>query len=260
MAGARIDVGDAHAACHRGHEGLGLLDHQRFDDVAAVEHEVLGVRQVGDEPLVAEPVDRAGRVVDVAAAAGVVVEVVGRAERVHEGPGQIVEGAAAIGQRDAAPAECLDRLLQLVRDVVEGLVPGRPPPLAAAARTHADQRRTAVAGHRRIRAPGRRSPSRTGWCRWPGRARCPAARSPGRPRRSPRSGTGPRTCRTCCRRCAGRALRRPIRSARASNSSQPPSCPAPIVPPAPPRARRCRPASGASPRASGGQAGRRPRT
>ena len=139
--GARIDVGDTHPGRHRGHEGLGLLDHQRLDDVAAVEHEVLHVRQVGDEPLVAEAVDRARGVVDVAAAAGVVVEVVRRAERLHERPGQVVEGAAAIGKRDPAPAEDLDRLLQLVGDVIERLVPGDPPPLAAATRAAADQRR-----------------------------------------------------------------------------------------------------------------------
>ena len=93
------------------------------------------------QPLVAEAVDRARGVVDVAAAAGVVVEVVRRAERLHEGPGQVVEEAAAIGQRDAAPAEGLDRLLQLVGDVIEGFIPGCPPPLAAATRPHADQRR-----------------------------------------------------------------------------------------------------------------------
>ena len=102
---------------------------------------MLHARQVGDEPLVAEAVDRARRVVDVAAAAGVVVEVVRRAERLHERPRQVVEGAAAIGKRDPAPAEVLDRLLQLVGDVVEGLVPGGPPPLAAAARAAADERR-----------------------------------------------------------------------------------------------------------------------
>ena len=140
-AGARIDVGDAHPPGHRGHESLGLLDHQRLDDVAAVEHEVFRVPQVGDQPLVAEAVDRTRGVVDVAAAAGIVVEVVRRAERLHEGFRQVVEGAASIGQHDAAPAVGRDRLFQLVGDVVEGFVPGRPPPLAAATRPHADQRR-----------------------------------------------------------------------------------------------------------------------
>ena len=140
-AGARIDVGAAHPVRHRGHEGLGLLDHERFDDVAAVEHEVFRVLQVEDEPGVAEAEDRARGVVDVAAAGGVVVEVVRRAERLHEGPGQVGEEAAAIGKRDAAPAEGLDCLVQLVGDVIEGLVPGRAPPPAAAARAHADQRR-----------------------------------------------------------------------------------------------------------------------
>ena len=88
-----------------------------------------------------EAEDRARGVVDVAAAGGVVVEVVRRAERLHEGPGQVGEEAAAIGKRDAAPAEGLDRLVQLVGDVIEGLVPGRAPPLAAATRALADQRR-----------------------------------------------------------------------------------------------------------------------
>ena len=140
-AGARIDVGDAHPPGHGGHEGLGLLDHQRLDDVATVEHEVFRVPQVGDQRLVAEAVDRTRGVVDVAAAAGVVVEVVRRAERLHEGPGQVVEGAAAVGQHDAAPAERLDRLVESVGDIVESLVPGRAPPLAAATRALADQRR-----------------------------------------------------------------------------------------------------------------------
>ena len=140
-AGAGIDVGDAHPPGHRGHEGLGLLDHQRLDDVAAVEHEVFRVPQVGDQRLVAEAVDRTRGVVDVAAAAGVVVEVVRRAERPHEGPGQVVEGAAAIREHDAAPAEGRDRVVELVGDIVEGLVPGRAPPLASATRALADQGR-----------------------------------------------------------------------------------------------------------------------
>ena len=105
--------------------------------------------QVGHEPLVAEAVDRARGVVDVAAAAGIVVEVVRRAERLHEGPGQVIEGAAAIGKRDAAPAEGLDRLVEFVGDVVEGLVPGRPPPLAAA--TRAAMRISGVCGRCRRR-------------------------------------------------------------------------------------------------------------
>ena len=217
--GARVDVGDAHPGRHRGHERLGLLDHQRLDDVAAVEHEVLHVRQVGDEPLVAEAVDRARRVVDVAAAAGVVVEVVRRAERLHERPGQVVEGAAAIGQRDPAPAEDLDRLLQLVGDVVEGLVPGGPPPLAAAARAAADQRRLRPLVVELERQAGRR-PSRTGWRRAPCRSGCPAARSPDRPRPSPRSGTAPRTCRTCRRPCVGPGLPHRSRSVPRRSSSQ----------------------------------------
>ena len=140
-AGARIDVGATHPVGHRGHESLGLLHHQRFDHVAAVEHQVLGAHQVGNERGGAEAVDRVPGVVEVAAAGGVVVEVVGRAERLHERARQVVEWSAAIGQRDATRAEGLDRLAQLVGDVIEGLVPGRAPPLAAAARAHADQRR-----------------------------------------------------------------------------------------------------------------------
>ena len=93
------------------------------------------------DALVAEAQQRHGGVVDVGAAGGVVVEVVGRAQRVDEGARQVVEGAAAVGQRDAAPAEFVDGLLQLVDDVVEGLVPRRPSPLAAAARPAADQGR-----------------------------------------------------------------------------------------------------------------------
>ena len=139
--GARVDVGAPHPARHRGREGLGLRDHERLDDVAAVEHEVLRALQVGDELQVAETEERARGVVGVGAAAGVVREVVRRAERPHEGLRQVGEGAAAIGKRDAAPAEGLDRLLQLVGDVVEGLVPGGPPPAALAAGAHADQRR-----------------------------------------------------------------------------------------------------------------------
>ena len=42
-AGTRIDVSATHPASDRRHESLGLFDHQRFDDVAAVEHEMLHV-------------------------------------------------------------------------------------------------------------------------------------------------------------------------------------------------------------------------
>ena len=139
-AGARIDVGAAHPVRQRRHEGLGLLDHERFDDVAAVQHEVLGVLQVEHERLMAEAVDRPRGVVDVAAAAGVVVEVVRRAQRLHEGPGQVVERSTAIRQRDAARTELVDRLVQLAGDVIERLVPRHAPPLAAATRAGADQR------------------------------------------------------------------------------------------------------------------------
>ena len=139
--GPRVDIGAAHPVRHRGHERLGLLDHQRFEEVAAVEHQMLGVGQVEDQPLVAEAVERAGRVVHVAAAAGVVTEIVRRAQRPQEGPGQVGERAAAVRQRNAAPAERLDRLMQLVGDVIQRLVPRHPPPPAAAPRARADQRR-----------------------------------------------------------------------------------------------------------------------
>ena len=204
--GTRIDVGDPHPVRHRGHEGLGLFHHERLDHVAAVEHHVLHAPQVGDEPLMAEAVDRACGVVDVAAAAGVVVEVVRRAERLYEGPRQIGEEAAAIGKRDAARTEGLDRLVQLVGDVIEGLVPGRPPPLAATARARCGSK-ASVAARRPARRPGRLSPWRRGWRRWPCRGDCPAARLPARPRPSLRSGSGPHTCRTCCRSYAGRRCR-----------------------------------------------------
>jgi hypothetical protein len=140
-AGARIDVGAAHPVRHRGHEGLGFFHHERLDQIAAVEHEVLGVLQVEEELHGADAAERARGVVNVSGAAGIVVEVVRRAQRLHEGPRQIVEGAASIGKRDSAPAEGPDCFVQLVGDVVERLVPGRPPPLAAAAGAHADQRR-----------------------------------------------------------------------------------------------------------------------
>ena len=74
--GPRVDIGAAHPVRHRGHERLGLLDHQRFEEVAAVQHQMLGVRQVEQELLMAEAEERARRVVDVAAAAGVVIDVV----------------------------------------------------------------------------------------------------------------------------------------------------------------------------------------
>ena len=78
---------------------------------------------------------------DIAGAGGIVIEVVRRAERLDERLGQVDKRAAAIGQRDPAPAEDIDRLLQLLGDVVQRLVPGRPPPLAATTLASPDQRR-----------------------------------------------------------------------------------------------------------------------
>ena len=69
------------------------------------------------------------------------IEVVRRAERLDERLGQVDKRAAAIGQRDPAAAEDIDRLPQLLGDVVQRLVPGRPPPLAAATLASPDQRR-----------------------------------------------------------------------------------------------------------------------
>ena len=139
--GARIDVGAAHPPRHRGHEHLGLLDHQRLDDVAAVEHEMLAVLVVEHEPGDAEAVQRTHGVMDIAGAGGIVIEVVRRAERLDERLGQVDKGAAAIGKRDPAAAEDIDRLRQLLGDVVQRLVPGHPPPLAAATLAGPDQRR-----------------------------------------------------------------------------------------------------------------------
>ena len=122
-AGARIDVRDPHPAGHRGHERLRLLDHQRFDDVATVEHEVPGVLQVEYQPRVAEAEQRTRRVVNVAAAGDVVIEVVRRAERPHESLRQVDERAATVRERDAARTASCDRLAQPVGNVVERLVP-----------------------------------------------------------------------------------------------------------------------------------------
>ena len=139
-AGPRIDIGHAHPVREGRHERFGLLHHQRLDDVAAVEDEVLGVPVVEDESGRRETVGRTARVVGVASATGVVIEVIRGAERLHKGLGQVGKRAATIGERDAPSAEGLDRLLQLVGDIVEGLVPGRALPLAAAARAGPDER------------------------------------------------------------------------------------------------------------------------
>ena len=80
-----------------------------------------------------------------------------------------------------------------------------------------------AAARRRTRRPGRRSPSRTSWRRWPGRAYCPAARSPCRSRPSLPSGNAPRTCRTCCRPCVGPERPHRSRSVPSWNSLQAPS-------------------------------------
>jgi len=115
-----------------------------------------------------------------------VVEVVRRAERLQEGARQVGEWPAAIGQRDAAPAMFVDRLAQLVGDVVEGFVPRGAPPLAAAPRA---MRISGVCGPLVVvleGQPGRALAHKL--ARWPCRACCPEAKRPCRPRRSPPSG------------------------------------------------------------------------
>ncbi len=139
--GARIDVGHAHSVGHPRHEGLGLLDHQRLDDVAPVQHEMPDVVKVWNQPEVAEAEGGHRRVVAVAGAGDVVVEIIRRSQRLQEGAGQFGERTAAVRERDAAPAEGGDRLAQLVGDVIQRVVPGRAPPLTRAACARADQRR-----------------------------------------------------------------------------------------------------------------------
>ncbi len=152
---ARIDVGATHPPRHRGHKHLGLLDHQRFDDVTAVKHQVLAVRVIEYEPGDAEAVQRTHGVMDIAGASGIVVEVVRRPQRLDERLGQVHKGAPAIGQRDPPGAEDIDRLPQLLGDVVQRLVPGRPPPLATATLAGADQRRLRPLIIRVEKQPGR---------------------------------------------------------------------------------------------------------
>ena len=156
----------------------------------------------------AEAEDRTRGVVDVAAAGGVVVEVVRRAERLHKGPGQVGEEAAAIGKRDAAPTEGIDCLVQLVGNVIQGLVPGRAPPRPP---PRGPLRISGVCGRWSSsyskRQAGRTLRAQAG-ADGSGRADFPAARRPGRLRPSLRSGSARRTCRTCCRPCAGPGHRR----------------------------------------------------
>ena len=103
--------------------------------------------------------------------------------------------------------------------IVEGLVPGRASPLAAAARAHADQRRSRpLVGARR---PGRRSPwhklaPMAWWC-------VSSARSPSFSTSLP-SGNAPRTCRTCCRGVVRPGAPTPLEFGAVVELVQAPSC------------------------------------
>ena len=116
---------------------LGHVD--GLHDVAGLEDDVLGVAQVVGDHLAAHADDRLGAVLHVAGAGRVVVAVVGRADAEHEGLVEVREGAAAVGPEHRTGPVLGHDALELVRNVVQGLVPGHGPPFALAAFTDADE-------------------------------------------------------------------------------------------------------------------------
>ncbi len=138
--GARVDIGAVRALAQGLDELLGLLDLQGLYHVAAIEDEVAGVLDVQGRALAPPAKEGAGGVVGVAAAGAVMIEVVGRTQGLQEGLGQVVEGAAAVGEDHALAAVLGYDILKLLGYVVQGLVPGGRAPLAAAPGAAADER------------------------------------------------------------------------------------------------------------------------
>ena len=98
--GARVDVGHPGAVFDALEEALHLLDAQGFGQVAAEQDDVAGVLVVVGKVLAAQAVHRHGGVVNVAAAGAVVVDVVGRTQRLEERLAQVVERAAPVAEHD----------------------------------------------------------------------------------------------------------------------------------------------------------------
>ena len=65
-------------------------------------------------------------------------EMVGRAQGLHEGLADVGVEIGALPEDHALGAVLLDDLLEFVGDIIQGLVPGGPPPLAGAPGAGAD--------------------------------------------------------------------------------------------------------------------------
>lgn len=131
--GPDVDTGDLAAAGLGVEQVVDLLDVDGLEDVAGLQHHVLGVFQVVAHGLAAETEDRQGGVLHVPGAGRVVVTVVGRAQAAQKGPVDFPEGAAAVRKQDGLGAVLGLDLGQLLGHIGQGLVPGGPAPLALAA-------------------------------------------------------------------------------------------------------------------------------
>ncbi len=127
-----VDISELGALFHGPEQVVDGLDLQGFEDIAAVEHDIAGVGVVHPHLGVGVARQAAEGRVHRALAQGVVGEVVGRAQGLHEGLADVGVEVGALPEDDALGAVLLDDLLEFVGDKFEGLVPGGPPPLAGA--------------------------------------------------------------------------------------------------------------------------------
>ena len=159
---AHVDAGDLGPGVLGVEQVVDLLDVDRLEDVARLEHHVFAVLVVVGHVLPAEAEQGQGGVLHVARAGGIMVAVVGAAEGLQKGPVHVAEGAAAVGEQDGARAVGFLDAGKLPGHVGQRLVPGRLAPFALAALAGADhgELRPFVVGNERRarRAAGAKGP------------------------------------------------------------------------------------------------------
>ena len=136
--GAHVDAGDLAAGVLGVEEVVDFLDVYRLENIARLEHDVLGVLVIVEDVLAAEAEQRQGGVLDVSGAGRIVVAVVGAAQGFQEGAVHVAKRAAPVGEQDGARAVGLADAGQLAGNVSQGFVPGHLAPFALAARPGPD--------------------------------------------------------------------------------------------------------------------------
>jgi len=138
--GPDVDHREPAALLHAIKQIIDLLDVDRFEQVAGLEHHMAGVLQIINNVFATEAEEGKGCMMDVARTGDIVIAVIGRTKTLHERHVEVTKRTAAIRKKDAAPPVPCHDFLQPLRNIIQRFVPGRPPPSAFAPLAFPDER------------------------------------------------------------------------------------------------------------------------